>query len=162
MPGLLPTLGRPALCAQPCIPLERAWPARRAACRSQIAPRRRQALAPASAQQEASTPAAASTAKEAVERGLEAFNAGQTEAALALFLRAQQLQPDGDEARAACYNAACAQARLRQWQPAVDSIKRAVNEHELKLSVALNDPDLEALRERREWLEALSDMRGGH
>lgn len=108
-----------------------------------------------------STASEARSAKEAVERGLEEFNAGNTETALALCVRAQQLSPDADEARAACYNAACAQTRLRQWAPAVDSIMRAVNDHDLKLSVALNDKDLEPLRERREWLAALSKMRGG-
>ena len=82
------------------------------------------------------------------------------EVALQLFLQAQQLQPDADEARAACSNAACAQARLKQWQAAVDSITRAVNDHDLKLTVALNDPDLAALRERREWLAALAVLRG--
>lgn len=76
-------------------------------------------------------------------------------------MRAQQLNPNDDEARAACYNAACAQTRLRQWQAAVDSLTRAVNEYDLKLTVALKDPDLEALRERREWLAGLAEMRGG-
>lgn len=95
-----------------------------------------------------------------MERGLEAFQAGDAEGALALFLRAQQLNPNDDEARAACYNAACAQTRLRQWQGAVDSLTRAVNEYDLKLTVALKDPDLEALRERREWLAGLAQMRG--
>lgn len=33
------------------------------------------------------------------------FGAGDTEGALALFLRAQQLSPNADEACAACYNA---------------------------------------------------------
>lgn len=56
--------------------------------------------------------------------------------------------------------AACAQTRLRQWDAAVDSLTRAVNDYGLKLSVALKDPDLEALRERREWLEGLANMRG--
>lgn len=40
------------------------------------------------------------------------------------------------------------------------SLTAAVNDHGLKLSVALKDPDLEALRERREWLEGLANMRG--
>ena len=125
----------------------------------QLAGRCPRLLARASSAQEQAA-GAATTAKEAVERGLEAFQSGNAEAALQLFLQAQALQPDADEARAACYNAACAQARLRQWQPAVDSITRAVNEYDLKLTVALNDPDLAALRERREWLAALAVLRG--
>ncbi|PRW20574.1 LOW PSII ACCUMULATION chloroplastic [Chlorella sorokiniana] len=119
-------------------------------------------LAPRATSSPSSSAAApASTAKEAVERGLEAFGAGDTEGALALFLRAQQLSPNADEACAACYNAACAQTRLRQWDAAVESLMRAVNDYGLKLSVALKDPDLEALRERREWLDGLDNMRGG-
>ncbi|KAL4854848.1 Protein LOW PSII ACCUMULATION 1 [Chlorella vulgaris] len=104
---------------------------------------------------------AASTAKQAVELGLEAFEAGDTDAALTLFQKALSLQPDADEARAAAYNSACAHTRLRQWEPAVEAIKLAVNTHGLKLSVALNDADLEPLRERREWLAALAELRGG-
>ena len=68
---------------------------------------------------QASAAPAATTAKEAVERGLEEFAAGRTEAALQLFVQAQQLRPNADEARAAYYNAACAQAKLRQWQVSV-------------------------------------------
>lgn len=36
----------------------------------------------------------------------------------------------------------------------------AINDYELKLAVALRDPDLEALRERREWTEALNQVKG--
>ena len=126
----------------------------------QFAGRGRHLLARASSSAQEQAASAPTTAKEAVERGLEVFKSGNPEVALQLFLQAQQLQPDADEARAACYNAACAQARLKQWQAAVDSITRAVNDHDLKLTVALNDPDLAALRERREWLAALAVLRG--
>jgi hypothetical protein len=121
--------------------------------------RRTPARASSSTQQQEAAPSA-SSAKEAVEKGLEAFQTGKVDAALQLFLLAQSLRPSDDEARAACYNAACAQTRLRQWQPAVDSLTRAINDFDLKLTVALNDPDLEALRERREWLAALPELRG--
>lgn len=35
-----------------------------------------------------------------------------------------------------------------------------MNEYDLKITVAVQDPDLEALRERREWLAGLATMRG--
>ena len=43
-----------------------------------------------------------------------------------------------DEARAALYNSACCHAKLRRWQPAVDAISAAVNDYDLKLTVAIN------------------------
>ncbi|PSC70246.1 LOW PSII ACCUMULATION chloroplastic [Micractinium conductrix] len=129
--------------------------------RQQCATLRRRQLSAAAASSGTSSPPATASAKESVERGLEIFAAGDAEAALALFQRAQGQAPTPDEARAACYNAACAHTRLRQWQAAVDQLTRAINEYDLKLSVALKDPDLEPLRERREWLAGLAIMRGG-
>ena len=128
--------------------------------RQQCATLRRRQLSAAAASSGTSSPPATASAKESVERGLEIFAAGDAEAALALFQRAQGQAPTPDEARAACYNAACAHTRLRQWQAAVDQLTRAINEYDLKLSVALKDPDLEPLRERREWLAGLAIMRG--
>ncbi len=58
--------------------------------------------------------------------------------ALRLFSEALDLQPTADEARAALYNSACCHAKLRQWQPAVDAISAAVNDYDLKLTVAFN------------------------
>lgn len=106
------------------------------------------------------TPSSARSAKEAVEEGLELFSMGDAARALALFQRALELQPSEDEARAALYNAACAHTKLSQWQPAVDAVVKAVNDYELRLTVALKDPDLAPLRERREWVSALSQVRG--
>lgn len=105
--------------------------------------------------------AAATTAKDAVEQGLEAFQGGETLRALRLFHSAMQLRPTDDEARAALYNAACAHTKLREWQPAVDCVMQAVNEYDLKLQIALEDKDLAALRERREWLDVLGQFKGG-
>lgn len=59
-----------------------------------------------------------SPAAQSVEEGLRLFNQGKYEEALPLFLKAQKQQPNADEARAALYNAACAQTKLRQWQQA--------------------------------------------
>ncbi len=78
-----------------------------------------------------------SSAKEAVETGLEVFAGGQTQAALQLFQKALTLSPNEDEARAALYNAACCHTKLKQWQPAVDCAMRAINDYDLKLVVAL-------------------------
>ena len=58
--------------------------------------------------------------------------------ALRLFQEALALQPTADEACAALYNSACCYAKLRQWQPAVDAISAAVNDYDLKLTVAVN------------------------
>lgn len=83
-----------------------------------------------------------STAKEAVETGLEIFEGGQTEAALVLFQKALTLKPNEDEARAALYNAACCHTKLKQWQPAVECAMKAINEYDLKLVVALRVGDV--------------------
>jgi len=61
-----------------------------------------------------------------------------TAEALRLFQAALSLQPTPDEARAALYNSACCFAKQRQWQPAVDAVTSAVNDYDLKLTVAIN------------------------
>ena len=48
-----------------------------------------------------------------------------------------QLQPSDDEARAALYNSACCYTKQKRWQPAVDAVVSAVNDYDLKLSVAV-------------------------
>ncbi|KAK9816632.1 hypothetical protein WJX72_003075 [[Myrmecia] bisecta] len=78
-----------------------------------------------------------------------------------LFQAALSLRPSDDEARAALYNSACCYVKLKQWQPAADAVVKAVNDHNLKLEVAIKDPDLRQLRERREWLDALEEVQGG-
>ena len=96
--------------------------------------------------------------KEAVESGLRLFQAGDTQGALQLFLRARQLNPTDDEMRAALYNSACAYTKLRQWQEATNAVIQAVNDYDLRLVVALKDDDLAPLRERREWTKALAEV----
>ena len=61
-----------------------------------------------------------------------------TAEALRLFQAALALGPTPDEARAALYNSACCYAKQRQWQPAVDAVTAAVNDYDLKLTVAIN------------------------
>ncbi|GAX77479.1 hypothetical protein CEUSTIGMA_g4923.t1 [Chlamydomonas eustigma] len=102
------------------------------------------------------------SAKEAVESGLLLFNDKKNYAeAIQLFNTAMQLQPTEDEAMAALYNLGCAYAKMKQWKPASEAIVRAINDYRLKLSVALKDEDLKELRERREWIDALTEVKGG-
>lgn len=77
------------------------------------------------------------TAREAVERGQEAFDRGEYAEALQLFNAVMDMRPNEDEARAALYNSACAHARLKNWQEAADGVVRAVNDYSLKLEVAV-------------------------
>lgn len=69
-------------------------------------------------------------------------------------------RPNSDEARAATYNLACAYTKLKRWQEAADMVRSAVNDHDLKLIVAMKDDDLAPLRERREFQDALFQLRG--
>lgn len=94
-------------------------------------------LRPASIPGGAPVGTAPSTAKQAVETGLQLFGSGQPEAALRSFQQAMQLSPDEDEARAALYNAACAHTKLKQWDSAVECAMKAINDYDLKLVVAL-------------------------
>lgn len=110
---------------------------------------------------EIADPIRPTTSKACVETGLEVFRVGDAEAALELFQRALQLNPNDDEARAALYNSACALTKLNRWQEAADAVVAAVNERNLKLLVALRDPDLQDLRDRREWTVALDQVAGG-
>lgn len=78
------------------------------------------------------------SAKEAVEEGLAAFNERKDYAeALRLFRAAMELKPTEEEAIAALYNAGCAHAKRKEFREAADSILTAVNDYNLKLSVAL-------------------------
>ena len=78
------------------------------------------------------------SAKQAVEEGLAAFNERKdyTEA-LRLFQTAMDLKPNDQEAIAALYNAGCAHAKRKEWKQAADLVLRAVNDYNMKLSVAL-------------------------
>ena len=109
------------------------------------------------------------TAEEAINRGLAEFHERKNpSAALALFDLALATSPPAfpaplteDEARAATYNRACALAALARWEEAAAGVLDAVNDKGLKLDVAVKDPDLRKLRERREWLDVLEEAKGG-
>jgi tetratricopeptide (TPR) repeat protein len=77
------------------------------------------------------------TAKEAVERGLQAFQASRVDDAIDLFNQAIALTPNREEAMAAHYNLGCAYTKNRRYDLAADSIMRAVNDYDMKLLVAL-------------------------
>ena len=138
---------------------------RRTRTRTCGVPIRASSSLPPSQQQRQQPPTTATlptTATACVEAGLAVFETkSDYQGALALFQRALTLNPNEDEARAALYNAACALTKLKRWQEAADAVVAAVNDHNLKLAVALRDPDLVLLRERREWNEALSKAAGG-
>ncbi|KAI8464506.1 MAG: hypothetical protein J3K34DRAFT_114825 [Monoraphidium minutum] len=105
---------------------------------------------------------APTSAKQAVEEGLAAFNERKDYGeSLRLFKVAMELSPSDEEAIAALYNAGCAHAKQREWRAAADSILRAVNGYNLKLSVALQDKDLRELRDTREWLDMMTEIKGG-
>ncbi len=80
---------------------------------------------------------AQTSAKESVEAGLKLFSDRKYKDALEYFQSALQSSPSDDEARAALYNSACAHAKLKQWQPATDAVRRAVNDYKLRLTVAV-------------------------
>ena len=78
------------------------------------------------------------TAKEAVETGLSAFAERKDyDEAVRMFKAAMELQPDSEVACAALFNMGCAYARQRKFREAADAIGKAINEHQLKVSVAL-------------------------
>lgn len=85
------------------------------------------------------TSAQPGTAKEAIEAGLKQFNEQRDyKEAARLFNTALALEASDDEKCAALYNLGCAYTKLKEWKPASDMIVRAINDHKLKLSVALN------------------------
>lgn len=107
-----------------------------------------------------SAPAPPSTAKEAVERGLEAFGAGDTEGALALFLRAQQLSPNADEACAACYNAGAAPADIRRWLRLLPHAGHSARPVASASSMPTQPPSLPARSVRPDAAAAVGRRRG--
>ncbi len=105
-----------------------------------------------------------SKAESLVEQGLESFQngAGDAEKALSLFVEASKVpNATDDELRAAIYNSACAYVKMKRWKEACSQIEKAINDYDVKLVVALRDPDLSALRDRREWVELLGRVSGG-
>jgi len=78
------------------------------------------------------------SAREAVETGLSAFKERRDyDESVRLFKAALQLQPSSEEACAALFNLGCAYAKQRKFKEASEAIGKAINEHGLKLSVAL-------------------------
>lgn len=78
------------------------------------------------------------SAKEAVETGLKVFAEEKNYAeAIRLFNAAMQLKPSSEEAAAALFNLGCAYAKQRKWKEACDALKEAIDDHNLKLSVAV-------------------------
>lgn len=142
--------------------VQRALPKRHPAAYRSLLPAKRSGTVLAATRDSTSNAASVpSTPTACVEAGLQLFEGGDAQAALSLFQRALTLNPNDDEARAALYNSACALTKLKRWEEAADAVVSAVNDRGLKLAVALRDPDLALLRERREWTSALSRATGG-
>lgn len=79
-----------------------------------------------------------SSAKEAVEAGLNEFAQQRNyDEAVRLFKTAMELNPSSEEAAAALFNLGCAYAKQRKFKEASEAIGEAINEHSLKISVAL-------------------------
>ena len=96
---------------------------------------RRHTVAASKAPAAAAGPA---NAKDAVEKGLQAFHERRdAAAALSLFERALELSPTEEEARAATYNSACAHTKLKQWKQAADAAVQAINDYGEPLSTAI-------------------------
>jgi tetratricopeptide (TPR) repeat protein len=98
------------------------------------------------------------SAKGAIERGLEEFERGNVAEAVALFEAAMDLSPDADEARAALYNSACGYAKQKRWREATDAVARAINDYDLKLQVAL---EVRSSSSSPEWVGGGSKLRTG-
>lgn len=78
------------------------------------------------------------SAKDAIERGLKEFKENKNyEEALRLFEASMKMKPNQDEALAAMYNMGCTYAKLKEWKKSADAIVSAINDHNLKLSVAI-------------------------
>ncbi|KAG2498001.1 hypothetical protein HYH03_004260 [Edaphochlamys debaryana] len=103
-----------------------------------------------------------SSAKDAIETATRVFKEqNDVVEATRLYRLSLTMKPNDDEACAALYNLGCALTKQKQYGEAAECIVKAINEYRLKLSVALKDDDLKQLRERREWLEALTQVKGG-
>jgi tetratricopeptide (TPR) repeat protein len=78
------------------------------------------------------------SAKEAVEAGLAEFGQRRDyDEAVRLFKAAMGLKPSSEEAAAALFNLGCAYAKQRKFKDAAEAIGDAINNHSLKISVAL-------------------------
>lgn len=124
--------------------------------------RRRKVAVLAGPKTDADSTAGGSSAADCVARGLEAFAPPcNAELALQCFEDALQRNPSEDEARAAYYNKACALTRLKDFDGAAEALRVAVMDYRLRFDVALKDPDLKALRERKQFDTLSASVRGG-
>jgi tetratricopeptide (TPR) repeat protein len=102
------------------------------------------------------------SAKDAIQAGTDAFNKDKdTEEAVRLLTLGLEMGPGQDEAMAAYYNLGCVYAKQKKYKQASEAIVKAINDYNLRLIVALKDDDLRELRDTREWLDALTTVKGG-
>jgi len=89
------------------------------------------------------------------------FESREYEAATRAFTTALGMRPNEDEARAASYNRACGYVKLNMYDEARDDLIAAVNEHNLKFKVLMEDPDLDAFRSSTQYGEVAAAVKGG-
>ncbi|KAL2535549.1 Protein LOW PSII ACCUMULATION 1 [Forsythia ovata] len=106
---------------------------------------------------ESSTP----TAESCVNLGLSLFAKGRVKDALSQFDTALSLDPNPLEAQAALYNKACCHAYRGEGKKAVDCLRTALREYNLKFGTILNDPDLASFRALPEFKELQEEARLG-
>lgn len=103
----------------------------------------------------------ATTARDAVNLGLSLFSKRRVRDALVQFEKALSLDPDPEEATAALYNKACCHAYREEGTKAVEALRKALRDYNLKFSVILNDPDMAPFRAMPEFKQLQEEARIG-
>lgn len=103
----------------------------------------------------------ATTARDAVNLGLSLFSKRRVRDALVQFEKALSLDPDPEEATAALYNKACCHAYREEGTKAIEALRKALRDYNLKFSVILNDPDMAPFRAMPEFKQLQEEARIG-
>lgn len=103
----------------------------------------------------------ATTARDAVNLGLSLFSKRRVRDALVQFEKALSLDPDPEEATAALYNKACCHAYREEGTKAVEALRKALRDYNLKFSVILTDPDMAPFRAMPEFKQLQEEARIG-
>lgn len=96
-------------------------------------------------------------ASDHVDEGLQALRQDDVQAAAQAFTQALNVQDATRAERgAACYNRACALARLNKLEACADDIREACGTYNVKFDWVLSDPDLQPLRSSTELFDELA------
>jgi len=98
------------------------------------------------------------TAELCVNTGLDLFKRGRVKDALVQFETALSLAPNPIESQAAYYNKACCHAYRGEGKKAVDCLRIALRDYNLKFATILNDPDLASFRALPEFKELQEEV----